>query len=91
MLGIVRYQGPSGTLYVSTVRPDGLAMSKGLYLGNPAGALPSGTPTFAFQGIGDNTAVTMLRWYDNGLVIDLVSADLSLDQLQAIAGNVALK
>lgn len=91
MLGIVRYEGASGTVFVSTVRPDAAAVNRGLYLGNSAGALPDGTRTFSLQGVGDNSAVSMLRWYDGGLVIDMVSTDVPLDQLEALAGSIVVK
>lgn len=90
-VGIVEYTGTSGSLTVTTLRPDAAALSRGLFLGNPAGSLSDGTPFFTLEGSGDGHPVAMVRWFKDGVITDVASTNATLAQLDAFANHVALK
>jgi hypothetical protein len=91
ILSVVQYTGTSGSLLIATLRPNAAALRKGLYLGNTSGSLPDGTPTFSLQGGNTNGEPQMnaLRWYQNGLIIDVMGSNLSIERLRTLAATVA--
>lgn len=85
---VMQYRGSDGTLDVATLRPNDAALRQGMYLGQAAGALPDGTRMYALQGRGDGMPLSMLRWSERGIVIDLESEDLPLSALKLAALDV---
>ncbi len=89
----IAYTGKSGIVTVLTIHPNDAAVNHGLYLGNPAGSLPDGTPVYSLQGQTrqgqtDTTSLSMVRWYSSGRIVSLVSSDVALSQLEDLAGQV---
>jgi hypothetical protein len=70
------------------MRPSPVALSRGLNLGDPGGALPDGSNVQVVQNV-DSSPSTEVQWLTNGLVID-VAGDLPVDQLKQLAAKVVL-
>lgn len=85
MMGLVQYRGEEGEVVIETSRPSPAALKKELVLGNPAGALPDGTPLATIAG-------NMLRWRRGELIIDVhdMSSRMSRERLQDLAADVVL-
>jgi hypothetical protein len=83
-IGLVRYSGPEGSVIVHTVQPSEAALRHHLSLGNPAGALPDGTPVFTIA-VGE----THMRWMAEGCIIGLVG-QLSQSRLLELAADITL-
>jgi hypothetical protein len=89
ILSIVRYQGTLGTVYVETTRPSSVALSRGVFLGDPGATLPDGSVTQVLQDVGSSPGEEV-QWLKNGLVIS-VAGDLPSSQLEQMAASVAVR
>lgn len=102
IMSVTEYTGTTGTVYISLIVPSPAAIAAGVNLDvgggdSPVGYLPDGTPLHAegvsasmppgCSGAGPSSKVS---WMRNGMVIQLLSPDLSTSQLEALASSVAV-
>jgi predicted metalloprotease with PDZ domain len=86
VLGVVRYEGTSGTVYVLTVRPSAGVLSRGLDLGMPLGTRSDSASLSVWRSPGESPSATV-QYFRNGLIIQ-IAGDLPIEQLKALADTV---
>jgi hypothetical protein len=74
---------------ILTSVPSAAAVSRSLFLGNPAGSLADGTLLWS-ESVQNSHSLNSLEWYKNGITVELSSDDLALPRLKAIASNVTV-
>lgn len=87
-----RYVGAAGTLYLTVDTPSAAAVARGLYLGNPAGSLPDGTPLYLNATATEPSSYpsTLIQWAHGDSVVTLASNDLSASALESLASSVTV-
>jgi len=91
ILSQVQYTGSFGDLDVVLAVPSEAAVSQGLDLGNPIGALADGTRLYGMQFVGDASEfpTTYVSYFKGGYIVQL-AASTSLDALKRYASAVAV-